>query len=375
MSARPFVPRLADEELDLLISRSLDGDLSPEEEHDLGLVLAHDPAAAKRKEELARIVAEAAALPAPAPPFAFSTRVNSNVSEKGTRGGFLAHRFGFYPPPGMAVGAMALLAIVAVAITVLRPTRRDDGPVDVFFTDVARNDAKVAAKPASPPAAESKAKAREPRQNEIAETAPREKAPAPPAAVVASSEEALKDVGKRDAEKKLASPASAQNEPVLEAEKRPLAKAEADTVTAARPSAPAPALAGAAPQAAGAVASRSRANVEPGRSWSVAVRGDGARRWMLRSAPEGRPSAASSQKSAFRISLDADGRVTSVRALDARPVQPALLAFVRGLVFAPLAAEVEGYARDERAKAERGDVTVDRTAAPASEIDVEVSTR
>jgi anti-sigma factor RsiW len=57
VSARPFVPRLADEELDLLISRSLDGDLSPEEASDLEAVLAHDPAAARRKEELASIVA------------------------------------------------------------------------------------------------------------------------------------------------------------------------------------------------------------------------------------------------------------------------------------------------------------------------------
>ena len=54
VSARPFVPRLSDEDLDLLLSRSLDGDLSPEEEHDLETLLAHDPAAARRKEELAR---------------------------------------------------------------------------------------------------------------------------------------------------------------------------------------------------------------------------------------------------------------------------------------------------------------------------------
>ncbi|HEX5855661.1 MAG TPA: hypothetical protein VFZ57_08575, partial [Thermoanaerobaculia bacterium] len=109
MSARPSVPRLAAEELDLLISRSLDGDLSPEEAKVLEAVLAHDADAMKRKEELARLVAEAGALPAPAPPFALATRVNSNASEKGARGGFLARRFGFYPPPGTAVGAMALL--------------------------------------------------------------------------------------------------------------------------------------------------------------------------------------------------------------------------------------------------------------------------
>src|SRR5450756_349911 len=73
VSARPSVPRLEGEELDLLISRALDGDLSPEETRDLETVLANDPAARRRKEELAGLVAEARALPAPAPPFALST--------------------------------------------------------------------------------------------------------------------------------------------------------------------------------------------------------------------------------------------------------------------------------------------------------------
>ena len=76
---------------------------------------------------------------------------------------------------------------------------------------------------------------------------------------------------------------------------------------------------------------------------------------MLRRAPEGRPSIASTQASAFRITLDADGRVTSARALDPRPVQPALLEFVRGLVFAPVATVADGVLRDEKAKDERAD--------------------
>jgi hypothetical protein len=306
VSARPFIPRLSDEELDLLLSRSLDGDLSPEEEHGLETLLAHDPAAARRKEELGRLVAEARALPAPAPPFALATRVNSNVSEKAGSGGSVFHRFGFYPPPGMAVGAATLLGIVVVAITVLKPAplriaQREEGPVDVFLTE-----------------------------GESAANRPR---PAP-AAVVAS----------------------------------------------------APPLAAAAGQAAGiaapaAKASGALANAVNARAWSVAVRGEGARRWMLHSAPEGRPSAASSQASAFRVTLDADGRVTSVRALDARPVQPALLEFVRGLVFAPVGATggagavAEGIVRDEKAKAERADALADRPAENPSEIDVEVSAR
>jgi hypothetical protein len=67
--------------------------------------------------------------------------------------------------------------------------------------------------------------------------------------------------------------------------------------------------------------------------------------------------------------------VTSVRALDAHPVQPALLEFVRGLVFAPVVTVTEGLQRDEKAKNERADAFQDRTAEKPSEIDVEISTR
>ncbi|MGZ5429416.1 MAG: hypothetical protein ACXWFS_10430, partial [Thermoanaerobaculia bacterium] len=193
MSARPFVPRLADEELDLLLSRSLDGDLSPEEEHGLETILAHDPAAAHRKEELQRLVAEARALPAPAPPFALATRVNSNVSEKAGRGGSVFHRFGFYPPPGMAVGAMALLGIVVAAITVLKPAplrvaERVEGPVDVFLTD-GENAAKRP-RPETP-----KVASKEAARNRVAAApaAPAQAKPAPAAVVASALEEKSKE--------------------------------------------------------------------------------------------------------------------------------------------------------------------------------------
>jgi hypothetical protein len=188
-----------------------------------------------------------------------------------------------------------------------------------------------------------------------------------------------KDGGKLDAEKKLAAPGLAANEPALEARQRPLAKAEGDldAFRAGAPavaSAPAPAPPAAAPQAAGAVAQKARANAAPARAWAVAVKGEGSRRWMLRRAPEGRPASASSLTSSFRITLDADGRVTSVRALDARPVQPALLEFVRGLVFARVETTF-GYA-DERARTQRADAAAAEGASEQpSEIDVEVSTR
>jgi hypothetical protein len=357
VSARPFVPRLADEELDLLLSRSLDGDLSPEEEHGLETILAHDPAAARRKEELQRLVAEARALPAPAPPFALATRVNSNVSEKAGRGGSVFHRFGFYPPPGMAVGAMALLGIVVVAITVLKPAplriaQREEGPVDVFLTE----GESAANRPRPEPPEVSKILPKEAARNRVA-AAPAALAPAEPApaAVVASALQEKQD------------------------KQRQKTDGDAATASARRQAAPAPALDAAAGQTAGdaapaAKASGALANAEPARAWSVTVRGEGARRWMLRRAPEGRPSVASTQASAFRITLGAEGRVTSVRALDARPVQPALLEFVRGLVFAPVVTVTDGLLRDEKAKDGRADAIADRPAGYPSEIEVEIST-
>ena len=400
MSARPFVPRLADEELDLLLSRSLDGDLSPEEEHGLETLLAHDPAAARRKEELQRLVAEARALPAPAPPFALATRVNSNVSEKAGRGGSVFHRFGFYPPPGMAVGAMALLGIVVVAITVLkraplRIAQRVEGPVDVFLTE--GGSAAKRPQPETPETAKTLPKEAARNRVAAAPAAPAQAEPAPVAVVASALQEkqvdAEKDAGMVDSRKKLAEqapasviaanePASPASEEKQEKQRQRLSKTEGDAVAAQarRQAAPAPALDATAGQAAGgaapaAKASGALANAGPARAWSVAVRGEGARRWMLRRAPEGRPSVASTQASAFRITLDAEGRVTSVRALDARPVQPALLEFVRGLVFAPVATVTDGLLRDEKAKDDRADAIADRPAEHPSEIEVEISTR
>ncbi len=414
MSARPFVPRLSDEDLDLLLSRSLDGDLSPEEEHDLETLLAHDPAAARRREELLRVVTDARALPEPAPPFALATRVNSNVAEKGGRGGSVFNRFGFYPPPGMAVGAMALLGIVAVAIAVLRPSPlrvadRVEGPVDVFLTG--GGEEQSAAKRLQPEAPKVASKETTPSQVAAAPAAP---APAErertPASVVASAPETKlegrlggkADDGPADAEKLESAkkvnerqPASvvAANEATSEERvykqdtqdklRQKLAKTESDA-GAAQPrrqaaAATAPALDAVTGQATNVPAPAAKAaravggKAEP-RTWSVVVRGEGARRWMLRRAPEGRPSVASAQASAFRITLDAEGRVTSARSLDPRPVPPALLEFVRGLVFAPVASVADGVLRDEKAKDERADAITERPAAPPAEIEVEIST-
>jgi hypothetical protein len=397
VSARPSVPRLEGEELDLLLSRSLDGDLSPEETRDLETVLANDPAARRRKEELAGLVAEARALPAPAPPFALSTRVNANVSEKTARGGSIFHRFGFYPPPGFAIGAMVVLAVVAVAITVMNPApkragpaiaQQADGPVDVFFQEGAR--AKDAAKDAVKKAAPG------PTESVAARIASKETARDRGAAALSAPPSEPSGAPASILEAKPAAVVAASSEPARDERQKILAKSEAEAdATRRQASADSPVLSAAAPQAAGGIAPVVPAPAASApavramrpantRTWSVAIRGEGARRWMLRRAPESRPSAASASASSFRVTLDADGRVTAVRALDARAVQPALLEFVRGLVFAPVGSGTasavgvvaEGFAREQKANDERADALqkkVDKSAEDSSEIEVEIS--
>jgi anti-sigma factor RsiW len=140
VSARPSLARLSEEELDLLISRSLDGDLPPEEEQELQRHLAADPEARRRHEATAALVERVQTLPSAEPPFALATRVNSQVGERTSGIGSVWHRFGLYPPPG-AVGALvAVLALVVGTWAFIGgPKKRttiaskDEGPVRVFF--------------------------------------------------------------------------------------------------------------------------------------------------------------------------------------------------------------------------------------------------
>lgn len=152
MSARPAIAQLVGEDLDLLLSRSLDGDLSPEEEGELNAFLAADPAARRRRQELAELLESMKELSGAETPFALATRVNSQVQERSTGLSAAFHRYGIYLPPGAVA---AVLGIVAVAIVVAslvqkpvprpvsnRPaatshsaaeSERVEGPVTVFF--------------------------------------------------------------------------------------------------------------------------------------------------------------------------------------------------------------------------------------------------
>ncbi len=123
MSARPKIEVLEPPDLDLLISRSLDGDLSPEDRNELDRHLAVNPKARLRRDEMAELVRELSALEPPAPPFALATRVNARVVETsaGLAGAF--HRFGFYPKGwSLYVGTAAAL-VVLITSTVLLDKR------------------------------------------------------------------------------------------------------------------------------------------------------------------------------------------------------------------------------------------------------------
>jgi hypothetical protein len=144
VSAGPDPVRLSDEDLDLLLSRALDEDLSPEEERHLEEVLASDPRAVGRREGLSALVGRLNALPDPAPPLGLTARTNAWTAERSGGIGALWHRLGLFPPPGMVRGIGALFVIVLLGMSVLRSQSvrqkaaesseaRDDGRVAIFF--------------------------------------------------------------------------------------------------------------------------------------------------------------------------------------------------------------------------------------------------
>ncbi len=333
MSARPDVPRLAEEDLDLLLSRSLDGDLSPEEEHQLERLVALDPAAARRKADLAALVADVKALPEPATPFALATRVNANVAERGGRPGSLGARVGFFPAPGFAKAALVILGIVGVSIAILRPApkRSAEGPVDVLLYSPAR--------PASPAP-----------QALIAEAKP---VPLPQEKARRQETDSLAKEKKAVVKSEQAS----RNEPADAAASNVVAGGAVALQAPAKIAAPAPAGATRAMAAPAVAAPASR-------GWTVSVRGDAARRWALRRAPDRTP--APGQKTVYAVVLDANGQVASARTVGGFAVEPGLDEFVRGMVFEPLP-QAAGALPDRKDAA--------AAAPPSTEFEIELAPR
>ncbi|HYN42546.1 MAG TPA: hypothetical protein VE129_12260, partial [Thermoanaerobaculia bacterium] len=158
MSANPQPRPFVTGDLDLLISRSLDGDLPGEEERELKSLLVADPAARARYDAMARLVGRLEALPDPEAPFALSTRVRSQVENDTVGVAATLHRFGFYFRP--ATVGVFVFGIVAVVLTstIMSPPKpvatvaeakdqstvqpapvlEDDGRVNVFFAESAK---------------------------------------------------------------------------------------------------------------------------------------------------------------------------------------------------------------------------------------------
>ena len=329
MSGRPDIRRLSDEELDVLLSRSLDGDLSPDEERELSEVLASDPRASHRREELAALVGRLQELPIPAPPLGHTARVNAHAADRSKGMGALGHRLGLFPPPSMVRGIAALFVIVLIGIGVLRnqserqkaeeqAAPHDDGRVSIFLGE------KKAAAPAAPVAIPQDAKA------------PAAKPSAP----------------RKDAEVRLAEDSRARRSGTLvpKEEGRPAAVA-ADAATASRADAPAKlnsfearseaasneppvrqeALAKKMKLQAGGAAAPAPASAVHARTLSWSVRVVGSPGWLLKKAPETAPSAPVSARCV--VTLDLSGRVVAVRPADGAPLPPEVETLARGLLF------------------------------------------
>jgi hypothetical protein len=336
-------------DLDLLISRSLDGDLPGEEERELKSLLASDPAARARYDAMAALVGRLEELPDPETPFALATRVNSQV-DADTKG-FAAslHRYGFYFRPATIGVVAAGIVAVALTYTVVSPSKPaatiaakvqpapapDDGRVTVFFGAAGKADAKDAS-PASPA----------------------EAAPALPAAATAPR-----------AAGRVAEAKGAAAEPVLVASaERADAKKEAyapERVTASladgAPAAPAPRAVAeraenevamqksAAPESARLRAAAPAAAGRPSASVEVVGKGAGA----LRLAGPARLDALVGPfDGSYRLELNASGRVVDVvRLYGGSGSEPgALPERLRGLTFVPAEAAAAARSVDVRVR-------------------------
>lgn len=392
MSARPDVRRPSGEDLDVLISRSLDGDLPPEDQKLLEAILASDPQAAARRDELAGVVAALNALPAPGAPLGMSARIAATAAERSSGLPGVWHRLGIFPPPAMVRGAAAVFAIVVIGISVMRSqseramqyeqleatavakaASRSEGAVAVFFEEkkqeaeadaasapagavAANTAAKAPPAPAAPPArlarkpAEARPDVNEPARVADADLRAKELGQvAGFAAPEASSRErrsldaAAKD--EKAAAKADGAPgrtnvleehqAGSSSVAILRDEtvaKKAKVTRELSAPPASRAETPANVTAP-APPVAQAVAPAPVALSPPPLAWSVSVLGSPA--WMLKKAPDTVPGRLFATRCV--VSIDASGQVTALRPSGA-PLPKEVDDLVRGLVFVPMAA-------------------------------------
>jgi hypothetical protein len=335
MSARPLVPRLDPEDLDLLISRSLDGDLPAEEEQKLQQILAADPDAARRREELAGVVAALKALPNHEPPFAIATRVNVQVADRVKGLGATWHRFGIYPPPGLIAATLALIVGLVLAGTFMtRPPR----PVDVAARKVAPESPVEVFLQSSPKDAPAASSAPEPKAK-VAENQMRRQAAAGNASVSREAAGAPRDAERELSEKK-AEVALDDRSRVDAVEKLSGEKVSGAAEVGASPSSVAESnaapAAGAAPAPpAGHVAALREAEPKPEPRWSISIVGPAeiAASWRLKKTPTTAPPQRPVQV-LYRLTLDGSGHVVNARR-ERGPVVAQVDELVRGLLFEP----------------------------------------
>jgi hypothetical protein len=330
--------------LDLLISRSLDGDLPAAEERELRDLLAADPAARARYEAMARLVGRLEEIPDPEIPFALATRVNSQV-ESDTQGlAATLHRFGFYFRPATVFVFVAGLVAVGLTYTLRHPpqpaaTVADarsapaaapaEPRVSVFFSPSEKKDAAAAPKAEAPAAV---AEARR------ADAAPSRQAPAKPQepVLVASAESPRVRDGKEEAFAPEPQPAKVAAAPAPTALRQ-----AADFSPAAAGAAAVPATEQAAKSAPAVVRSERPAlaaapaasvPVTPG----VEIVGKSAAALRL-AAPAKLDGLTGPFEGSYRLELDASGRVTEVvRLFGGSGTEPSGLGDrLRGLSFVP----------------------------------------
>lgn len=354
MSANPQPRPLVTGDLDLRISRSLDGDLPLEEERELKALLAADPAARARYDAMARLVGRLEELPEPETPFALATRVSAQV-EDDTKGlAASLHRFGFYFRPATLGVVAAGIVAVAISYTVVNPRRpaavvaeskaqpapADDGRVSVFLGETAKKDAApsraaglapaapAASYPAEALASDAKGGARRQEPVQVASNETRK------------AKEEVAFAPERDAPALAAAApepqaAQARNDVAAEsaAEGVVLQKSAAADEARFRAAAPAPVVAGAARHAAPAPASAGATRVAA----SVEVVGKASGTLRL-SAPASLDGLSGPFEGSYRLELNSSGMVNEVvRLFGGSGVEPAgLQPRLKGLSFGPV---------------------------------------
>jgi hypothetical protein len=328
MSASPGSVSRSGEELDLLLSRSLDGDLTPEEERELAMILAADPNAARRRDELAALVGRLGALPAPAAPLGLTARVGARAADQAKGTGAIWQRLGIFPPPGVVRGAAALFVIVLIGINVLRSqsarqkaaeevAKRDEGRVAIFLGEKKESPPAPEAPAAEPPAKANAARS---------VSAPR------PDVAIRQAESSASGKDERASDRSGAPEPLAKNAPA-----RPEGFAAEVPALQEKPQEAAGALRneGTPPRMLAAPAPPARAVAPAGAplAWDVEIVGPSARAWAIRriAAP---PPSASGVSATYRVKLDADGKVVSVRAVEG--AAPEAEDLVKSLVFTPI---------------------------------------